>query len=433
MEKLLTLGDGKLDIGSYSVLKLFAFLIFQLLTSNFQLQAQKANDLDTYIQLAAENNPKLKSLFQYYMAALERLPQAKALPDPQLAFGIFISPVETRVGAQRANISVSQMFPWFGQLKAQEQVEVQIAKSRYQLFEDAKFRLGFEVKATYNNLYVLREAIDITSENIELLSTFKQLATVKFEAGRGSFVDVLRVEMEMTELENQLELLNDRQMPLQMKFKELLNTEIGGPVIFPDTLWQDQLTFNKQAIYDSILFQNPLLKKLDYQILSLEREVEVAQKSGMPSFNVGLNYINVQERSDVTIADNGKDAFILPQVGVRIPLYRKKYQAMIKEKEIKQQAIRYEKEDTSNKLATNLEEGYKDYVGANRRIALYQRLYGLAKQSLDILLAEYTSAGSDFEEILRMDRQVLKYALELEKARADQNTSVAYINYLMGK
>ncbi|MCZ6900119.1 MAG: hypothetical protein O7F74_07760, partial [Bacteroidetes bacterium] len=63
----------------------------------------------------------------------------------------------------------------------------------------------------------------------------------------------------------------------------------------------------------------------------------------------------------------------------------------------------------------------------------YQRLYGLAKQSLDILLAEYTSAGSDFEEILRMDRQVLKYALELEKARADQNTSVAYIQYLMGK
>ncbi len=206
-----------------------------------------------------------------------------------------------------------------------------------------------------------------------------------------------------------------------------------GPVIFPDTLWQDQLTFNKQAIYDSILFQNPLLKKLDYQILSLDREVEVAQKSGMPSFNVGLNYINVQERSDVTIADNGKDAFILPQVGVRIPLYRKKYQAMIKEKEIKQQAIRYEKEDTSNKLATNLEEGYKDYLGANRRIVLYQRLYGLAKQSLDILLAEYTSAGSDFEEILRMGRQVLKYALELEKARADQNTSVAYIQYLMGK
>ncbi len=390
-------------------------------------------ELNNYQKIASENNPRLKSLFQHYMAALERLPQAKALPDPQVAFGIFISPVETRVGAQRATISVSQMFPWFGQLKAQEQVEVQIAKSRYQLFEDAKFRLGFEVKATYNNLYVLREAIDITSENIQLLSTFKQLATVKFEAGKGSFVDVLRVEMEMTEFENQLELLNDRQMPLQMKFKELLNTEIGGPVIFPDTLWQDQLTFNKQAIYDSILFQNPLLKKLDYQILSLEREVEVAQKSGMPSFNVGLNYINVQERSDVTIADNGKDAFILPQVGVRIPLYRKKYQAMIKEKEIKQQAIRYEKEDTSNKLATNLEEGYKDYLGANRRIVLYQRLYGLAKQSLDILLAEYTSAGSDFEEILRMGRQVLKYALELEKARADQNTSVAYIQYLMGK
>jgi len=32
-----------------------------------------------------------------------------------------------------------------------------------------------------------------------------------------------------------------------------------------------------------------------------------------------------------------------------------------------------------------------------------------------------------------MDRKLLKYELELEKARADQNTTVAYINFLMGK
>jgi len=32
-----------------------------------------------------------------------------------------------------------------------------------------------------------------------------------------------------------------------------------------------------------------------------------------------------------------------------------------------------------------------------------------------------------------MDRQLLRYELELEKARADQNTFVAFINYLTGK
>jgi hypothetical protein len=32
-----------------------------------------------------------------------------------------------------------------------------------------------------------------------------------------------------------------------------------------------------------------------------------------------------------------------------------------------------------------------------------------------------------------MERRLLKYALELEKARADKNAAAAFINYLMGK
>jgi hypothetical protein len=32
-----------------------------------------------------------------------------------------------------------------------------------------------------------------------------------------------------------------------------------------------------------------------------------------------------------------------------------------------------------------------------------------------------------------MERKVLKYALELDKAKADKNAAVAFINYLTGK
>jgi len=146
-----------------------------------------------------------------------------------------------------------------------------------------------------------------------------------------------------------------------------------------------------------------------------------------------LNYINVSERKDVEIPDNGKDAFMLPQVGISIPLYRNKYKAMVKEKQIQQESVLYAKEDAANKLLTELDQGYRDYLDADRRLPLYLGLVGVARQSLDILVAEYTSAGIDFEEILRMGRQLLKYELELETARADQNTSVAFINYLMAK
>jgi cobalt-zinc-cadmium efflux system outer membrane protein len=83
-------------------------LFFMLIS--FTLSAQ--HDLDVYLQSAAENNPGLKAKFKEYMAALEVIPQVGALPDPTLALGYFISPVETRVGPQRLKISAAQMFPW---------------------------------------------------------------------------------------------------------------------------------------------------------------------------------------------------------------------------------------------------------------------------------------------------------------------------------
>ncbi|HKL07371.1 MAG TPA: hypothetical protein VJ896_01275, partial [Bacteroidales bacterium] len=71
-------------------------IIFLLISSMVVAQ----EDLDRYLQIAAENNPELQVKFNEYMAALEVIPQAKALPDPQIAFAYFVSPVETRMGPQ---------------------------------------------------------------------------------------------------------------------------------------------------------------------------------------------------------------------------------------------------------------------------------------------------------------------------------------------
>ena len=96
-------------------------------------------------------------------------------------------------------------------------------------------------------------------------------------------------------------------------------------------------------------------------------------------------------------------------------------------------SISFEKENRENELETLLEKSWRDYTDANRRVDLYKRLLGYAEQSLEILITEYTTAGADFEEVLRMEMQLLNFALELEKSLADQNTYVAFINYLTAK
>ena len=106
---------------------------------------------------------------------------------------------------------------------------------------------------------------------------------------------------------------------------------------------------------------------------------------------------------------------------------------MVNEVVYLQEAKEYEKTDKVNILVTILENAWKDYLDADRRLSLYNSQLELADQSMTLLETEYIAGNKDFEEILRMERKVLKYGLELEKARSDKQAAISFINYLMGQ
>ncbi|MBI9052758.1 MAG: TolC family protein [Bacteroidales bacterium] len=386
-------------------------------------------ELGSYLQLAAENNPGLKSKFNEYMSALEIAPQVKALPDPQIAFAYFIQPVETRVGPQEFKISASQMFPWFGTLKAKENASIQSAKAKYEVFEEAKSKLFNEVRSTYFNLYFNKKAISITNENIGILNVFQKLAYIKVESGLVSAVDEFRIEMEIGDLENQLALLKDKHYVLQVMFNNFLNVDNEDPVVIPELLATDNFSHSKQAALDSILTKNHQLLGIDFQTEALRFRKDIAQKNGKPNFNIGFDYTFIG-KGENNLA--GTDAFMFPKIGITIPLYRNKYKAMVQEVVYLEVAKENEKINKINILETLFENGWKDYLDADRRIDLFTSQLNLAQKSLKMLETEYSTGSKNFEEVLRMERRLLKYNLELEKSRADKQAAISFINYLMG-
>jgi len=409
----------------YIIPLLFAISLLSL----GKASAQQA--LDNYLVQAAKNNPGLKAKFNDYRAALQKVPQVGTLPDPQVMFGYFIQPVETRLGPQKAKISATQMFPWFGTLKARENVATNMAQTKYEAFEDAKSKLFYDLRSNYFNLYFTGRSIAITKENLKLLQSFRKLALVKIEAGMASTVDEYRLQMEIGELENQLAYLQDNYQTQQVAFNNGLNRDRHATVEIPDTLWVKDLPLNMQQIADSVNLKNHQIKRLDNLMAAYRAEQEAARKAGNPKFSIGFNYIFVGKGS-MSSANAGKNAFF-PSVGITIPLYRRKYQAVIQEAQFKEEAATNRKLDKVNTLNTVLERANRDYQDAVRRVALFRRQLSLAHRSLNILESSYSTDGKNFEEVLRMERKVLKYALELDKARADRNASVAFIDYLMGK
>jgi len=404
-----------------------------ILLTFFTARAQ--NVPESYLMEAANNNPGLKSKFSEYMAALEKVPQVGALPDPQLTFGYFIQPVETRLGPQKFRISATQMFPWFGTLGAREDAATAMAKSKYETFEEARSRLYYDVKSTYYNLYFIHKAIQITQENLAILNTFRKLSLIKVEAGLASTVDVLRVEIEIADLENQLALLGDNLTTQQTAFNNLLNVDQQRAVDLPGSLPGVEPELSYEAMLDSILNGNHQVLQLEFMEASYESQEIAARKSGNPSIGLGIDYIAIGEGTGAMagVSESGRDAIVFPMIGISVPLYRKKYTAMAKEAVLMQESVQNGKLDRINMLETTYEKSNRDYRDADRRISLFIDQTGRASQALSILQSAYETSGQNFEELLRMERQLLSYQLAREKAITDENAAMAFINYLMGK
>ncbi|MFO7853061.1 MAG: TolC family protein [Bacteroidota bacterium] len=408
------------------IIKKIAIIVFLL--SSSLLNAQE--DLNIYLEKAAQNSPELKARFNDYMAALEKVPQTKALPDPQLAFAWFISPVETRMGPQQLRLSLSQFFPWFGTLRARENAAIENARARYELFEETRSALFKDIKGLYYNLYFFSRSIDIIKENIELLEIIGKLAEVKVEAGLVSVVDEYRIRMEINDMNNQLLLLVDKYSSLGTEFRNTVGDDNIGQIILPDSLWTTGFPLSRVSALDSVLSGNHSLLALEFQKAASMYEKEAAEKAGFPDFRIGIDYILTGKGEDNL---SGKDAFAFPSVGISIPLYRNKYRAMVNEAGYREKTSRNEADNRVNALEILFANTWRDYRDADRRIRLNENQAELAVRSLGLLEEQYSTNSTNFEEILRMERRLLKYKLEFEKAKADKQAAIAFIYYLMGK
>lgn len=461
-----------------------------LLLFFFVLNA-KGQSLEDYLMIAAESNPNLKSKYFQYQAALERVPQVGSLPDPQLSFSFFVMPMERYMGDQIGNISLMQMFPWFGTLGSAKSEMSYMAKAKFEEFNDTRSMLFYEVKVNWYVLQLLEKEIEISKENIELLKSMEQVALTRFKSGgqsgknsssldnmrssenqntnsqnsgmdgmnmqgqtssgktsnsrnmsqmdemgsmgsSGSMIDVLRVQMEINELQNTLALLEDSQIPIITRFNQLLNREINESLILSDTIIAASMPISLNEIPDSIKSNNPMLKMLEQEEEAFIAQGKMNQKMGLPMIGIGVQYDIFKPRANSESMMNGRN-MLMPMATVSIPLWRKKHTASVKESDFMRQSVIEQKQDVSNQLMVNYEDALKDYKDANRRVKLYQNQSSLATQALNILIVQYTTEGSNFEEVLRMQQQLLDYRLKGLDAIIDGNIAVAMMGRLMGR
>jgi outer membrane protein TolC len=379
--------------------------------------------------MAAGNNPGLKGKYKAFEAALQKIPQAKSLSDPNLSFGYFISPVQTKLGPQRMRFSLTQMFPWFGTLRIQGDVATILAEVKYKEFLDARNSLYNQVSAVYYPLLETYELIEIEKENLQILKTYKSIATSTFENGKGSLTDALRVDIMNTSAETNLEVLNQKIKSANARLNSLLGRDYDSPIEITERLTVPDSPY--QASIDSIQ-HNPLLESLDLKIQAGELKQKLAIKQGLPNLGAGVDYVMVDKLNDMALVDNGKNV-LMPTVTMSIPIFRKKYNAAKKEALLLTEAYQAKKQDVSNNLYGSF---YRFKVEMDIQLDLissFDKQIQTSKQTLELLYSSYANSGEDFEEVLRLQQQLLEYRKMKIKASVAYYTAEAQLNYLTAK
>jgi cobalt-zinc-cadmium efflux system outer membrane protein len=230
-------------------------------------------------------------------------------------------------------------------------------------------------------------------------------------------------------------LLKDEYQIKLITMQNLLNRPDQQEIILPDSLWYTEFSIDKTAFIDSVYFRNPRLRGLEHTSKALMHKEKEARQSGWPNLTLGIDYIftGVRQTNGINLEENGQNAIMFPRIGLSLPIFRTKYSANEDEAIANRRAVEYQKENTINLLKEQSEEVYLNFIDAERRLRLYQQQLILAKKLFNVVQSEYTTDRIDLDQLLQVDQQMLVFQRELERAKVDRETAIAFINYLSSK
>lgn len=400
--------------------------IFFLFSFLFCLKGN-AQQLETLINEALENNPEIQKFELQYKRVSEKVNEVNTIPNTEFGVGYFVSEPETRTGAQRFKVSAKQMLPWFGTITSRENYVSALADAKYEDIVIAKRKLMASVSQSYYNLYANKAKQDVLGQNIQLLKTYETLALTSVEVGKASAVDVLRLQMRQNEMQQLKDVLHQQFLAEQTNLNNLLNRENNVAVTVADSLMIPSEDFE---INTENLSVHPELLKFDKLYQSIEQSELLNQKESSPMIGFGLDYINVSERPDMNFSDNGKD-IVMPMVSVSIPIFNKKYKSISKQNELEQQEINYQKQERLNSLKTVLDKAIIDRISARISHKTATKNIKQAKDAEQILIKSYETGTIDFNDVLDIQELQLKFQMNQIESVKNFYVQSSIINYLI--
>jgi cobalt-zinc-cadmium efflux system outer membrane protein len=408
---------------------LFVFLILAVFVGPVCAQLGDPNSLrtvDDYLRYAMLNNAELAASFEQYKAAMEEVPQAKALPDPEVQYGYFARQSEMQMDQM---LGVMQMFPWFGRIEARADVAEAKAQAARQRYEAARLSLIRQVKEIFYEYSYLAVATDIAKENLELLKHFEEVARTKYMTSAATHPDIIRAQVELATMEYVLKSLEALREPTTAKLNSILNRPSDAELPWPSKERLVQVHIDHDLVVNMLLQSNPELAELTWEISAAKSGVELTRRNFYPNVGVGVEWTEFEKSG----GNSGRDSVAL-MFRMNLPLWRDSYKAGEEQARAMVRQIQHQKTNIQNRRTAEAVRVLYDIGDSQRQMDLYGLdLIAKAQELVGASESAYKAGTVDFLSLIDAQRMLLQYRLDYERAVTNYQQKLAELEMLVGQ
>ncbi len=415
--------------------------------------------LNNTVKMAQENDLWLLSNQQSQDSLSSLSVASGSLPDPKVSLGFANVPTDSfdfnQEGMTQFKIGVSQMFPRGDSLNLKrKQLELMANEYPYQR-QERKARVVVNVAKLWLDAYKAQESIALIDRDRSLFEQLVDVAESSYATtmGKTSQQDIVRAQLELTQLDDRLTVLNQqRDVALQRldewrnnyfiaqaSAADLMNSSahemgIGNNLSSADLtldrklpdikllnaeLYTSATQTQPQKLYE-YLVNHPSVKSVEQKINATNSGIALAKQKYKPEWAVNASY---GYRDSNPMGEERADLF---SVGISfdVPLFTgNKQDKEVQSAVYKAEALRTKKWLLLRQLMASFETTKAQLLRLDQRRKLYQtQLLPQMHEQAEASLTAYTNVTGDFSEVVRariaeLNANIASLDIEVERQK----------------
>ena len=376
--------------------------------------------LSDLLKYAYLTNPAIEASKSSWEITIEEYRIGKSYPDPQLMTTYYPAPIETRLGPQDWNLTISQTIPFPGTLSQQAKVlEAETRISKLKLDQTIK-SITTSITRSFYELGYIQTAIQIAKANFNLNQSLLKISQNAYADEKAHFYDVAKAQAQVAQIQYDILLLEELLQAEKAEINGFLNRSPDAELGVAQELVFRPVKVDINEIYQlSNDYQEDILIAQE-KINKSEEAVTLSTFDNLPSFKLGLFYASIGD-PDVPSPppDAGEDAIGI-QFGLNIPLWFGKNTSKKSKALAIRQKAKADKQIIANSTKTRISRLWFKLGNAKRLITLYEKQ--LIPQSLkSVQTAEtwFRQGEGSFSDFLELQATSYNFQLSLARAKAD--------------